>query len=126
MTQLAVCLAMLLGTDCTVESSWSSRYDPTPMAATIELRQDWGQLQADLSMYDGFVAVADCTRIGQDTYLKPAHLTDFERFLVVDCAGAASTHSWMIDNDILVELDYDTAERWGALIESVQLVEVIP
>lgn len=125
MTTLAICAALFLGSNCTINEGWSSRYDETPMMATIELRQEWEQLPLDLSAYDGFAAVADCGRIGSETWIAPAG-GEFHRILIVDCAGAASTYAWMTDNDILVEIDPWLAAAWGAVDVSVPLTEVRP
>lgn len=124
MYRLLILLFLLFTNSEEAKIGWTSRYDPNPMNATIELRQEWGQLPQNLEMYDGFVAVADCDRIGEETYLKPINATQFERFLVVDCAGSQQAYNWMVENNIIVEVDYTTAERWGCLVKSVEIVEI--
>jgi len=37
---------------------------------------------------------------------------------VADCAmppGTDGAYEWMTENNILVEVDYETAERWGSV-----------
>lgn len=118
-----VTLAVALGGG-EVQDGWASQYETHQlMADTVEARQGWGQLPADVSGYDGFVAVESCNRIGDSIYLyRPG--VGFEHFLVADCSGHASTTRWMRENGILVEVGRRTAERWGVVGEGgVRVIE---
>ncbi len=57
--------------------------------------------------------MVSCAAIGQIWHItyKDRH----ERFLVVDCAGEGWTRRWMLRNNIIVEIDYQTAVRWGVV-----------
>jgi len=92
----------------------ASQYSPGVMQEVIRNRQAWGQIPDDLSAYDGFVAVLDCSKIGEEIMLKPEHSSNWEKFLVVDCAGSDAV-DWMKSNNILVEVDYSTARRWDTI-----------
>jgi len=112
-----------------VTSGWASQYAPGRMEEVIRVRQTRATampLPADLPAVDGYIAVLDCAQIGQVWYLRYGETV--EAFLVVDCAGDAATRAWMERNGILVEVDAQTAQRWGvvgrgARIEVVQPVE---
>jgi len=93
---------------------WASQYAPGVMDTVVLQRQAWGQLPADLSGYDGFVARPLAEEIGDTVYLRPAGQTEWEQFLVVDC-GCPQGREWMLSNDILVEVDYETAVRWDTV-----------
>jgi hypothetical protein len=62
---------------------------------------------------DGYLAVAECERIGEVVTVSWRGRT--ERLMVFDCAGDGRTRSWMKRGNILGELDYYTAKRWGVL-----------
>lgn len=74
----------------------------------------WKDLELPLPITDGYIAAPLCEDIGEVWYLRPAFQEQWESFLVVDCAGPDAI-DWMEDNDILVEVDYKTAERWGTI-----------
>lgn len=93
------------------ESGFTSYYAPDIMKHTIEARLGWGHLPDDLSRYDVFAAVADCGRIGDEFLIN--YTGEWERGIVTDCAGNDGTPQWMEENNILTEVDYQTAARWG-------------
>ena len=93
-------------------TGWLSQYGKAPTVGTIAYRQSVGDLPLDLTPFDGFVAVADCGRIGDTGWLS-IRGGPLERIAVMDCAGDAETVSWMSSNSILAEVDYWTAERYG-------------
>ena len=93
-------------------SGWSSQYDPGVFERVIRNRQSWGQLPASPPVVDGYVAVEDCSRVGEFIYLKPARQGKWEKFWIVDCA-APPAREWMKRNNILVEVDSKTVKRWG-------------
>lgn len=98
---------------------WASHYSPGVMEQVIVNRQTgnaWVHLPSELPMVDGYAAVQDCSRLGEVLYLRPVGAQSWESFLVVDCAmlpGTDGAHEWMTENNIGVEVDYETALRWG-------------
>ena len=75
-----------------------------------------GQLPRPLFGYDGAVAARDCDDIGETVWLRPVGAEDWERFIVADCAGVADGgYAWMVRLGVLVEVDYQTAKRWGCI-----------
>ena len=100
------------------DTVWASQYgNGGVMTATIEAQQEMNHIPLDLSGYDGFAAVLDCTMVGDTVYIRPTNQAAWERFMVVDCACAChpATIAWMKDNNIMVEVDYQTAERWDTV-----------
>lgn len=102
----------------------ASQYAPHVMERVIGVRQSGvtaKDLPLDLPEVDGYVAMADAEWIGKVIKLRPLTQPKYETFLVVDCGGFADGgYDWMIRNNILVEVDYETAVRWntvGRLIE---------
>ena len=77
-------------------------------------------LPRTLPLVDGYVASQHCSEIGSIVHLRPSGNSEWERFLVVDCAsrtsgspnGNESSYAWMDRNNILYEIDYRTALRW--------------
>lgn len=95
-----------------VREGWASQYESQKTVMdTVEARQGWDHLPTPLPDVDGYVAVADCKRIGEEVLLYREGV-GLERFLVFDCSGHVETSRWMLDNNILVEVDRETAERW--------------
>lgn len=91
-------------------TGWLSQYGEAPTVATIAYRQSVGDLPLDLSPFDGFVAVADCGRIGDTGWLS-IRGGPLERIAVFDCAGADGTAQWMDGNNIIAEVDFFMARR---------------
>lgn len=105
---------------------WVSQYESNVVTdATIEARQSWGHLPADLSRYDGFVATESCDHIGEEMYLYREGI-GFELFAVFDCSGHLSTTRWMKANNILVEVDHRTAKRWGIVGQGGIKIWMVP
>jgi len=97
----------------------ASHYSPGTMALVLRNRQSgnaWVSMPLELPRHDGMIAVRDCWHLGEVWTLRTAGAVDWERHLVVDCArpgdGAAE---WMTLNNIMVEVGYDTAQRWGSI-----------
>ena len=100
------------------ETGYASHYSPHVMAATIEARQGWEQLPQDLSGYAGFVARPHCDEIGDTVWLRAYGEGNYKPYLVTDCAvrdGSDGAMSWMLDNNIPIELDYDSAVKLDAI-----------
>jgi len=98
----------------------ASQYGPGVMERTIETRQTGRvavPLPEVLPQVDGYVAVEKCSDIGKVLWLRgPGQ--EWEKFLAVDCAvrdGSDGTLSWMAAKNVLVEVDYPTAVRWGVV-----------
>jgi len=71
-------------------------------------------LPKDLPDVDGFVAVEDCSRIGDIVYVRFEGGL-WESFLIADCSGSRETSRWMDRNGIGFEVDYATAVRWDTV-----------
>lgn len=107
------------------ERGWTSRYDPGVMEATAAYHG------LDLDAYDGAVAAADCSRLGETWLIRK--LDDGRRWLrvvVADCAGRdaydAAGELWMHRQNVICELSYPLAERLNALDGGVQLEVIRP
>lgn len=114
-------LVILLST--LVISGWASQYSPGVMESTVEARQDGCckyNLPRGLPQVDGFVAVSDCSNIGRLLLLRPEGSRKWERFLAADCAGPGA-YEWMLHNNILVEVDYETAARWDTVGRGIRV-----
>ena len=44
-----------------------------------------------------------------------------ELFLVVDCSGHTETSEWMFSNNIVAEVDYNTALRWNTVGRGIKV-----
>ena len=67
---------------------------------------------------DGYLAVRDCEFIGMNVWLRPLGQEHWEHFVVVDCSmppGTDGAYEWMTTNNIVGEIDYETASRWGVV-----------
>jgi len=96
------------------------------MARVIATRQAGltaRDLPLDLPPVDGYVAARYPDDIGRVVLLRPIGRREWERFLVVDCAGrndrresdGLSGLAWMERYNVLVEVDYETAVRWDTV-----------
>ena len=107
----------------TLVSGWASQYSPGVMESTVEARQNGCcayNLPKGLPPVDGFVAVSDCSNIGRLLLLRPEGSKKWERFLAADCAGPGA-YEWMLRNNILVEVDYETAVRWNTVGRGIRV-----
>lgn len=99
-----------------------SAYAQRPSLGTIAIRQEWGQLPQDIEQYDVFLAVPNCDLIG-----KEANLLIGDKVysgLIFDCAGEGS-HSWMIDNQIAAEVDYNFWMDHPEYVGTNTLVQIV-
>ena len=87
----------------------ASQYAPGVMQVVIRNRQLYGQLPETIPKVSGYAAVYDCTRIGNTTYIN------YKKFLIVDCAGDDTTRQWMTRNNIIAEIDYESATTWDTI-----------
>ena len=112
-------------TGMVILSGIASQYAPGVMEGVVAVRQSGAtvaDLPHDLPDVDGFVAVKDCDDIGEVIWLRPAGADEWESFLVADCANPADgADLWMERNGILVEVDYNTAVRWGTVGKGINV-----
>ena len=99
-------------------TGYLSAYSMWPTIRTIELRQEWGQLEDDLSEYDMMISIPNCDLIGHEGTM---YVGDEEySVMVFDCAGIFG-HQWMTENMIAAELGYfswmEYAEFVGTEVE---------
>ena len=83
----------------------------------------WVSLPMDLPRTDGFIAVHDCALLGDIWWVENPITKVWESMLVVDCARPAGTDGaaeWMIKNDVAMEVDYETAVRWGTIGKGIK------
>ena len=112
--------------------AWASQYGNGVAEQVIHVRQHRNvtyKLPLELPEVDGYIAVRDCHHIGEVWQLRPEGEDYIEDFLVLDCSGSAETSAWMDRNNILVEVDFQTARRWltvnrGIRIERVRVVNI--
>jgi len=65
------------------------------------------------SRVSGFIAVVDCQRIGEIVRVR---YNEYDEYLMVaDCSGHQETTNWMERNNIIMEIGYETALRWGVV-----------
>ena len=103
----------------------ASQYAPNKMESVIRVRQIPGRtsytITQDLSKYAGFVAMESCIELGNEYYIRPYGAIEWELFLVVDCSGHQETTEWMFNNNIIVEVDYNTALRWNTVGRGIKV-----
>lgn len=96
---------------------WASYYDQQPTDATIEARLEMEHItHADLLWAETLIAVSDCSTIGDRVTVQVGDDTPL-RAVVFDCAGNDGTAQWMQENNVVLELDFYTADRYG-MVES--------
>jgi hypothetical protein len=113
----------------------ASQYARGVMQSTIQVRQNRKTshpLPQTIPDVNGFVATQDCDLIGDIIWLRPESSGAWESFWVVDCAskkldrGNESTYNWMLRNNILVEIDFETAQRWETIGRLIQIEMITP
>jgi len=100
----------------------ASQYAPGVMDRVINTRQAGITSYTpapDLSRYDGFMAMEDCSELGNEYYIVANG--NLELFLVMDCSGHIETSQWMTTNNIVIEIDYETAARWDTIGRGIQV-----
>jgi hypothetical protein len=95
-----------------LEGTWS-QYGREPTIDQVYYHaQTTGKLENPFA-YDGFIAVLDCARVGQEA-IAVIDGRGAYRVFVFDCAARADgTREWMGENAIIGELDYFLARRLG-------------
>ena len=100
-----------------------SEYAPGVFERVVEVRQAVRtaySLRSELPEIDGFVAVRDCSAIGEVWRVWNSHTQELEKLLVADCAGphiresdGLSAREWMDQKNVVGEVDWETARRLG-------------
>lgn len=118
---IALILAFKL--NITVEVGHAAYYDDGIMEGVIYVRQNcdtWGDLDAEIPPVIGYVAVNDCAELGGLVWLwhEAALSTALPElagpYWVVDCRAEQDVTAAERKN-IVVEVDYNTARRWGVV-----------
>lgn len=116
MINLLVTIALLF-------SGIASQYAPGVMEQVIATRQAGltaYDLPQDLSNYTVFLAVEDCKLVGTPVLIQPIG-GSMEQGLITDCSGHAETSDWMLGNNIVCEIDGETALRWGTVGKGIRV-----
>ncbi len=104
-------------------SGYLSAYGKSPTDGTLLYRQDTGQIPYDLSPYDVFIAVLDCSDIGKNAILYAGNLE--LNALVFDCAGVEDGGAdWMIQGNYIAEIDYYTWQKYPELVGGLAEIEI--
>lgn len=110
-------------------TGYASRYDPDVFEAVVDYRDINGWWRnappVDRHLVAGYAATSDCGQVGRVVYMRPVGSSVWERVLVADCAGRDS-HQWMLDNNIVAELDYGLFTRWADIHGLPLAVEMKP
>jgi hypothetical protein len=114
---LVLSLLMTAPVTDTAQTGKISHYAPGVMEQVIYNRQHGccGRYSLPLNLpdVDGYAALADREMIGEVVRLCPLD-RPCEMFLVTDCAGYADGgYEWMMRYNVIAEVDYATALRWG-------------
>ena len=95
-----------------------SQYSEGMMLQVIENRQSgnaWVSLPEVLPRTDGYIAVLDCAELENVWWVENPDGV-WESMLIVDCARKNDgTPEWFLENNVAMEVDYQTAERWGTV-----------
>lgn len=107
----------------------ASQYDPGIMSRVARYRLARDQVDS-LDGYDGFIAIRECDDIGKVFWIRPVtSVWRWERHLGVDCASKSdarwqdglSGYTWMIRNNVLVEISFETAQRWRTIGRAIKI-----
>ncbi len=94
-----------------------SQYDQASTDTVLYNRSVFGVTAYTLSEnrdgITGYIAVYECERIGQVVTVSWSNHT--ERLMVFDCAGDDETRQWMRNWNVIGEVDFYTAQRWGMI-----------
>jgi len=100
--------------------SMISQYREGIIEQVIANRQSgnaWVSLPLDLPKTNGYIAVLDCSKLEDVWWVKNPD-GEWESMLIVDCArpyGTDGAAEWMLEHNIAMEVDYETAKRWGKI-----------
>jgi hypothetical protein len=91
----------------------------------------------DTPNVNGYAVTQECDNVGGFVQLRPQGWESWETFWVIDCASKTSgsprpgesSYQWMKRGykryEILVEVDYQTATRWGT-VGRLEMIEARP
>jgi len=97
-------------------TGWASQYAPGVMDRVVHVRQyhhSPPSLPIEHESVAGYIAVQSCAEMGNIWWIKPIDQDMWEPHMVADCSGSRETSEWMLRNNILLELSWDTVLRWG-------------
>lgn len=110
----------------TVLTGWLSAYCLNPTVGTIAYQQEVGRLPDRVEHYEVFLAVEDCSLVGQEATLIAGGET--YAGIVFDCAGVNAYDkegvSWMRELGVAAEVDWWFWQAHPELI-GVEQVQVI-
>ena len=105
-----------------------SQYDRPPTDMVLDNRSVFGQtaytLPENHEGVSGYIAVYDCEWIGQVVTVSWSN--HVERLMVFDCAGDDETRQWMKRENVIGEVDFYTAQRWGMLRRGIPGATLCP
>ena len=105
--------------------SIASQYGPGTMEMVVENRQNgnaWVSLPVETPDVDGFIAVQDCENLGDTWYIQNPINGKWESFWIVDCARPGDgSAAWMEENNIAMEVDYQSAVRWNTVGRGIKV-----
>lgn len=114
MTTILVALLSLF----TITYGKAAYYDQGVMESVVYVRQNtetWGGLSTEVPAVIGFVALNDCEELNSLVWLwheDPLELAG--PYWVVDCRAEQDVLAAEVKG-IVVEVDYNTAKRWGVV-----------
>ncbi len=89
-----------------------SQYAKGPTDSQIWYHEEVTGLLSDYENYDGFVAVVDCSLVGEAAWIS-IDGSPWEHVFIGDCSGHVSTTTWMKRAGILAEIDWYLKEKHG-------------
>jgi hypothetical protein len=112
----------------TLEYGHAAYYNEGVMEDVIYVRQNsavWESLPSEVPPVIGFVALEDCSEIGDLVWLwheDPSELAG--PYWVVDCRAPQDVADAK-RKGIIVEVDYDTAKRWNVIGYGPSFINVV-
>lgn len=88
------------------QHGWWSQYAEAPTTAMVEYHH------FDRQGIAGFIAVPDCKKVGAYAWIRVNH-GPWERVRVFDCLGSDGDPEWWRHNNVLGELGYNLAAKYG-------------
>ncbi len=108
-------IALLVAVACSMGTL--SQYDQASTDMVLYNRSVFGltsyALPENRESVSGYIAVYDCEQIGQ--VVTVSWSDHVERLMVFDCAGDDETRQWMKNWNVIGEVDFYTAQRWGTI-----------
>ena len=111
-----------------LEQGQAAYYNPGVFKQVVAIRQaGWtaNPLPEELPPVIGFVARQDCTEIGQLVWIYHESEGIQGPYLIADCANKLEGHDKkMRRKSIIVEVDFNTATRWGVIGLGPEYIDV--